>query len=634
MAKRPNIRTRDGLARRLKKEARKIAIAIAARAALRGTPLWGRILEPEVIKNQSLAEEFVLSLYRCCAVSRLSAFASYRETEGIAADESAAFAAAHAAYAASAAHAAFAIEARTASFVYRDDNSAYAASAAYSAAVSATTAPYSAASAAAAAADAVSIAVPNSALIWRTVSDELGLFAEFPFNVVLDGSLWREVKFYKKGASSRGPDTPDWAQAAWFEFRTELLSRGAHWRLWVEWYDAVLNGYEPWKLPREAGNNVLLEALTWPDEKWRRPPAEVNAEILALIEAARVRLADETELLAADNIPSQSPAAIEPLWQDGRLVIAATPAAVDLDGVGLAGALASLKASIGQLADDAEVESNIDRRMVRKLRRLADLVPDYPPDQATLFTLGHAQEALREFQGTVAAEWPDVLAADYSALVTQYEKTVRQFPRWREFARNAAKNDLSMGDALEIAASTERAVEVLRDEVPSEIVDAAIPTLLEKLRGLMPDRAALDRIDEAISGGAEEVALDLLESIDNILKRLAERMIEARNIESNGLQASKEITSRIWNSKSLDDARASFGKNFAKGLGRSSGEVGRMIGEGVPYAALAALISLVLMSLGFSPMVAATAAVSPLLKKHKWVRDLLKKLGFGPNEPL
>ncbi len=58
----------------------------------------------------------------------------------------------------------------------------------------------------------------------------------------------------------------------------------------MEWWEAARDGRAPWGLPRDVGNDVMVEALTWPKEKWDRSAAEVNAEIQALIDAARERV--------------------------------------------------------------------------------------------------------------------------------------------------------------------------------------------------------------------------------------------------------------------------------------------------------------------------------------------------------
>ncbi len=113
--------------------------------------------------------------------------------------------------------------------------------------------------------------------------------------VINEISLWPAPQRLDERAYSFRSETPEWAQNKWSDFQDSLLMRGLHWRIWVQWYDAVLNGYDPWNLPREVGSELLLDALAWPNEKWQRPAAEVNADIQALIEAARERVAGERE---------------------------------------------------------------------------------------------------------------------------------------------------------------------------------------------------------------------------------------------------------------------------------------------------------------------------------------------------
>jgi hypothetical protein len=349
---------------------------------------------------------------------------------------------------------------------------------------------------------------------------------------------------------------------------------------------------------------VLTEALLWPDDKWtKREPDEVNAEIWALIEAKRAELQREGES-STEAIPSQAPAAIEPEWRDGVLVLPKAPAPSDLDDRAIEGALQSLKQTLARLADDAADEHNVDKRAVRAMRRIADAIPAGVPDQSTLFTLGHAEEALRGLQSVVAGEWPDVLAADFAAALNQYDRTLRQFPRWRQFIRNAQKDTLSAEDIVQVAAAAERSAEVLKGQTVAGFIAPNIPELLLKLRGMMPSAEIVAEADERMMGGAEDLAIDLLESLDNILKRLAERAAD------------------ISRSKAVKDANAEFEKRLAASLKDVAGGAG----DAAPRVGTALLIYGLLTAMGVPDGFAKAAAASPWMGKFKWVKDLLDKL--------
>jgi hypothetical protein len=289
MAKRSNIRTLEGLERRLKKEPREVAITIAARAALRVLPLT------------HFREVSIQATFRCVSVSRLSALVPNRDTRAAAraaaapyipATDAAARAAARAAADNAYACAAFAAAATDAAAA-----AARAASAAARAAYAYADTTYAAARATARA--AAQTAYAN--VIWESANNDLVLMQGRLVGDAFAVALWPE--------RSRAVD---WHSHAWHRFRAALLEYGPHWQVWIDWYEDILNGRAPWGLPRESGNKISLDFLTWPEEKWQRDPDEINAEIAALIEAERARL-------ASTDIPEQKLAPIMVEERDGKI---------------------------------------------------------------------------------------------------------------------------------------------------------------------------------------------------------------------------------------------------------------------------------------------------------------------------
>ncbi len=63
---------------------------------------------------------------------------------------------------------------------------------------------------------------------------------------------------------------------------------GANWRpVWLDWYEALLVGSPPWGLPWEIGDEILINAVSWPDAEWEKGPGHINGRILAEITARR-----------------------------------------------------------------------------------------------------------------------------------------------------------------------------------------------------------------------------------------------------------------------------------------------------------------------------------------------------------
>jgi hypothetical protein len=134
-------------------------------------------------------------------------------------------------------------------------------------------APAAPAAAAAAAADsafaaaAAAVASANAAcpVFWAAVSDDATHVEEGATASFIAGSpLW------PKGQ-------PDELRSMWVELNAALRTSGEDWDVWIDWYEARLQG---------KGSNQKLEIARAmiPNEIWREGPAKVNAEIKRLIE--------------------------------------------------------------------------------------------------------------------------------------------------------------------------------------------------------------------------------------------------------------------------------------------------------------------------------------------------------------
>jgi hypothetical protein len=314
-----------------------------------------------------------------------------------------------------------------------------------------------------------------------------------------------------------------WTRNAWSWLKDELLSKDRRWQVWVNWYEARLRGRQP---------NEALE-LAWANiapEVWRLHPQLVNSELERLIEmysAESFALPDHNRLppLPKDpilpiSVPAQKPAAVETVWDKGKLSVPKKPAKSNLTKKKLEAAFAALRAELRELASDMNAEGNIDKRPADFLQRLAGRIPEAAPRQDELFRLGHAEAIFAGYAATVAQEWPDFLAARYHAVSLQFDRTMRQSPLWREFVANAAKQTMSaeqIADSTLLAAEAAKALR--RDEAPA-FVDPVVPQALEQLADVLPVTPA--GAPDAIESGKELLAADLVESVNNTLKPIAE----------------------------------------------------------------------------------------------------------------
>ena len=239
---------------------REVAIALAARAALRVLPLLGRELRRGKRTHDEILSTFILPPLRATALTWVAAkYPGRGHALG-----SAAFAVAFDAFA----------------HTEADDPAAHDAARATTAAfvtLEAADAAFAAADAAFAAVDAASFAAaPN---------DDAAIFAA-AFADAADAS--NDAALIDSGRSAAElagiplwPNgAPDWASDAWRTFKSDLLSADQNWEVWTDWYEARLIG-DAAHPPNEA---LEVARATIPDEIWRQGPAVVNAEIKRLID--------------------------------------------------------------------------------------------------------------------------------------------------------------------------------------------------------------------------------------------------------------------------------------------------------------------------------------------------------------
>jgi hypothetical protein len=299
--------------------------------------------------------------------------------------------------------------------------------------------------------------------------------------------------------------SPEWVPEYWKRVRA-ALPEGEDWDVWIDWYEARLEG-------GPAREEEELIYATVPLEKWEEGPAAANAWIKAELEKLRGR--------EPAKIPPRLPAAIEPIVSDGRISLPATPADAELEKESLQAALEALRTQIGELAADLDGEVNIDRRVVAFLRRLSEKIPSSQPRQAELFMLAHEQEKLEAYGKIVAEEWPEFLAAGYLVVTRAFDRTVRQFPKWREFKQNAAKDRLTPEQRAEAPRMTAVFAAAFRAEDTPEFVAPEIAATLEEMwRDLDSSRDAAR--EDRMPAGGDTTAEDAITSIENVVKLIAE----------------------------------------------------------------------------------------------------------------
>lgn|GEM_PF-1122503 len=459
-----------------------VAVATAARAALRVTPLMADAQRGVGFENSTLAVFFAT------AVARIAARFPIRAEE-----------------------LPFALDAATPlPFTAAAAHTAYAANAATNAANQATNGTNAAQSAATAydgdlvhlfAANAAHVA--NSATIHANVSDSAAFWA----------AVSRDANFIAAGGTAQalaseplwaGVDEPDWSKKHWRRLR-DALPRENGWQVWIDWYERRLKGASDLE-------EIEFVFATVPKEEREAGPAAANEWIKERLEELARR---------KPFVPPKLPATIEPIVANGKILLPPTAAEAELDSETLGAALIALRAQIAELVADLDAEANIDKRVIAFLRRLTEKIPRTAPTQAQLFMLAHEQETLEAYGKTVVAEWPTLLAGRYLATTRAFDRTVRQFPKWRLFKQNADKNRLTDQQRAEAPKHAAHFTAALREEEATHYVAGEIPDTFEEMcRSL--NAARDDAREDRIGAGADTLAEDAIVSIENVLKLVAE----------------------------------------------------------------------------------------------------------------
>jgi hypothetical protein len=347
------------------------------------------------------------------------------------------------------------------------------------------------------------------------------------------------------------------------------LSGRADWNIWLDWYEDRLAG-------RSRGEAHELIFASVPKSEWEKGPAAANAWIAArLAELNALKPAEpqssapaqpvETSMVSLPTVPTPKPAALEPIIRGNRLTLPKKAVESRLRDASPAASLKALKKHFDDLARDAEGEANIDRRMIAYLCSLGERMPMRAPAQDKLISLGHEIETLQSFAKSVNEEWPPLLAARYHSLHIAFDKTWRQFPKWRDFLSKTARHEFTAREIEE----TPRAIKIFSDALASpEVarhVDPAIPEALDKLSTALNtslNEGHSNAAPNSMSARRNALAADALESINNSAKSVAEAMLD-------GVKASKDVAG---------EAATSYAREFRKEFVAQAGKQGKKRG--------------------------------------------------------
>ena len=364
-----------------------------------------------------------------------------------------------------------------------------------------------------------------------------------------------------------GRNPPAFLQERWNALKKSLTAANEGWEVWIDWYETRLDG-------RVHAREVELAYVEFIRNVVDSAPARVaNAEIRRLIDLQSQKPSVDLPPSKQPEIPRQKPAAVEPIFKGSRLTLAKKTAEADMPGPTISAALKALAQTLGELAEDAAEQTNIDRRFVARLQEIAKGVPKKRPNQTDLFRLGHDYDELSAYSKTVADSWPELVAARYMAMTCAFERTLRRFPRWLDFTRELPIAKISAQDARDISQAAQTLSAVLRAPENLDIVNPVLPDALDRISAPL-DLAAQRHEARAdpIELGMELLARDVLESVNNTFKLVAELALAAKLHTANGAE---------FAGKKLGSYATQFGRHADQSLLKSSAQLGDKVGPAI-----------------------------------------------------
>ena len=362
-------------------------------------------------------------------------------------------------------------------------------------------------------------------------------------------------------------EIPSAVQKSWEERSEQLYRYSGNWTVWTRWYDelllggstyggeeldtfrALLDSEKSWELPvvdineliRLKGEDIASRqfASTLPhvtgqtlNSNGISSAEEFGQASVSLSQPDHMQRIPENLSSIEDNIsatdiivPAQKPAIIETEIVEDVVVALHNIEISDVGADAQIAAFAVLKLSLEKFVVEA-VTSNIDKRILRPFETAISILASGSPEHFEIYQLGHLQSEIAGFSFAANKEWPIVLSASYHATVLTFDRTLKQFPIWRDFKRNAAKQVFEESSIAKITEYLEPVIEQFETAESSEFIASEISSTLRRLNNNLADAIREKQQQAEISSkileqATEELAYDLLESLSNTFKSIA-----------------------------------------------------------------------------------------------------------------
>lgn len=320
-----------------------------------------------------------------------------------------------------------------------------------------------------------------------------------------------------------GESSSEWMRKPWTNLKQAMLSSSGHWEVWVDWYEAVLQG---WPL------NAALEQAKCEidDEIWNRSPGEVNYHIYSLVKKFSDISRSSSSNVALELVPSQGPGPHFRATEEGLLDRAIS---TDIDGTGSnTNVVNQLRPLVLRSARD--LQSRLSRNEFPELsdalkRYLGALDPDDSGDieWGEVWGLGvvlqnAASAAQRQIEGRILPELEDPAKTALDSLLTMHGPMIL-----------STRDGAALSDAASTFQMTREQQESLRDVMqnvaqrlaasPDIVTPAAATSAADAVdtvgAGVYPERgtvyglATIKNISVILIGGAAAATPALIGSL-------------------------------------------------------------------------------------------------------------------------
>ena len=353
-------------------------------------------------------------------------------------------------------------------------------------------------------------ATENASTIWLSISQDVGRIDSMDegsaIRTMLSDRLWFSF--------GEGPII-----AQWTTLNRALKDIGGDWEVWREWYERRFIGEAIGfgELPVKTDESLCIAIALKDNAFWDRDAPEVNRDIKAMLDAARVR---------PPAASSPQMASVRPRWLGERLVqddaISSGTSPENIDAMAEA-----LGLDLNDLANDLEALANVDKAALAMLRRASAQLVRPGASRTHIFRMANRLLELQTYSYKVHGEWSDENAARYSALTLQLDRLLATFPEILEYFASRPTPARSGEDVRFYAEIETEISEALRSEAAENIVDASVPNALDETRldvedDLGPWQPSLAREPRAIAS-----VENMLASISNALSPLADRALKS-----------------------------------------------------------------------------------------------------------